>query len=79
MIMMVFYSTYSRPFPVGTPPRIVTIIVNDLLATQSNPATITILFTNIDNPPILDLNGPMDPGTNHSTVYRENSEPVFVS
>lgn len=33
----------------------------------------------VDNPPILDLNGPMVPGRNYSTVYLENSEPVFVS
>lgn len=63
----------------GSLPREVIITVIDLDGTQSNPATVTVLFTNIDNPPILDLNGPMVPGRNYSAVYLENSDPVSVS
>ena len=37
-----------------------------------------INFESIDNPPILDLNGPLQPGTNFVTSFTEGGTPISV-
>ena len=60
-------------------PRAVTFVVSDQLGGQSQPATATINFNTIDNPPVLDLNGPTSPGNDHTIMYTEGSPAVQVS
>ncbi len=60
------------------PPRIVTFVVSDELGSQSNSAMATINFESVDNPPILDLNGPLLPGTNFVTSFTEGGMPISV-
>ena len=55
-----------------------TFIVSDELASQSNTAMATINFESVDNPPILDLNGPLQPGTNFMTSFTEGGTPISV-
>lgn len=45
---------------------------------QSNTAMVIINFESIDNPPVLDLNGPQLPGRDYSVSYAEGSNPVMV-
>lgn len=60
------------------PPRVVTFVVSDELGSQSNTAMATINFESVDNPPILDLNGPLQPGTNYMTSFTEEETPISV-
>lgn len=60
-------------------PRVVTFVVADQLSLFSQPATATINFNSIDNPPVLDLNGPTQPGNDRSVIYTEGDSPVEVS
>lgn len=60
-------------------PRLATFVVVDQLGGQSAPATATINFNTIDNPPVLDLNGPALAGNNYMTIYTEGDSPVQVS
>ena len=60
------------------PPRVVTFVVSDELGSQSNTAMATINFESVDNPPILDLNGPLQPGTNFMTLFTEGGMPIPV-
>ena len=61
-------------------PRQVTLVVvdTDEESGQSNTAMVTINFESIDNPPVLDLNGPQSPGRDNSVSYAEESDPVMV-
>ncbi len=67
------------PYRPSDAPRMATFVVADQLGGQSNPATVTINFNTIDNPPVLDLNGPTSPGNNFTTSYTEGGVPVPVS
>lgn len=60
-------------------PRVVTFVVTDQLSLPSLPATATINFNSIDNPPVLDLNGPAQPGNDFSVIYTEGDPSVRVS
>lgn len=61
-------------------PRTVTIVVIDELSSQSNVAMATVNFNTIDNPPVLDVNGPSSSGNdNLTTFYTEGGAPVGVS
>lgn len=53
-------------------------MVEDIEAELSEAAVATVLFTNVDNPPVLDLNGPLQPGRNHSTTFTEGSPAISV-
>ena len=46
---------------------------------QSLPATVIINFESIDNPPVLDLNGPQEAGRDYTATYLEgnDSTPVY--
>ena len=55
-----------------------TVVVSDELGSQSNTAMATINFESVNNPPILDLNGPMQPGTNFMTSFIEGETPIPV-
>lgn len=46
---------------------------------SSEVAVATVFFTSVDNPPVLDLNGPNQSGRNYSTQYTEESSAVQVS
>ena len=59
-------------------PRVVTFIVADELSIQSEPAIVTINFQSIDNPPVLDLNGPQRAGRDSSVTFQEESDPIMV-
>ena len=61
------------------PPRVVTFVVSDPMGAQSNPATATIIYRSVDNPPILDLNGLLQPGNNYVTTFTEGGTPIPVS
>ena len=60
-------------------PRVVRFVVVDELSDQSEPAVVTVNFQSIDNPPVLDLNGPQQPGRDISVTYVEESDPIMVS
>ena len=72
--------TYEHTVTFGNPDsgnRIVQVTPFDL---QGNPGVadqVTIAFTSIDNPPILDLNGPL-PGRNFETIFQEAGELEFI-
>lgn len=38
----------------------------------------TVNFASVDNPPVVDLNGPAQAGRNYTTQYSEGSQPVSV-
>lgn len=59
-------------------PTEITFVVVDELSAQSEAAVASIHFSNIDNPPTLDLNGPTQPGRNYTTQYLEGSHSVSV-
>ena len=50
----------------------------DVDSTQSDPAVVMINFNHIDNPPVLDLNGPLG-GRDYTSVFTEGADPVMVS
>jgi len=55
-------------------PRIITIIATDESGANSEPAVVRINFLSVDNnPPMVDLNGPLVSGLNHSTTFNEGS------
>ena len=56
-----------------------TFVVSDELGTQSNTATARIIYSSVDNPPILDLNGPLQPGNDYATTFTEGEPPIPVS
>ena len=60
--------------------RVVRFVVvdSDANSTPSAPATVTINFESIDNPPVLDLNGPQQAGRNYSATFEEETDPVMV-
>ena len=60
-------------------PRSVTFVVSDPEGGQSNIATATIVYNSVDNAPILDLNGPFQPGNDYVTSYTEGETPIPVS
>ncbi len=57
----------------------VTFIVIDLLSQISEEAMATINFASIDNPPVVDLNGPFVPGRGSFVQFFEGTGPVMVS
>lgn len=59
-------------------PRQVTFTVLDEENEPSPPATVIINFVSIDNPPVLDLNGPQQSGRDYITTFTEGGEPVMV-
>ena len=59
-------------------PRLVTFTVLDEESVPSSPATVTINFRSIDNPPVVDLNGPQQSGRDYITTYTEGGAPVMV-
>lgn len=61
------------------PPRDVTFVVSDELGTQSNTATARIIYSSVDNPPILDLNGPQQSGNDYATTFTEGEPSIPVS
>ncbi len=59
-------------------PRQVTFVVTDEIGQASAPANVILNFNLLDNPPVLDLNGPGVPGNNYATSYSEEAAPVQV-
>ena len=55
------------------------VVDNDEASEQSNPASVVINFESIDNPPILDLNGPQQPTRDNAVTFVEGSDPIMVS
>lgn len=55
------------------------VVDNDEDSGQSNPAVVVVNFESIDNPPMLDLNGPQQPGRDNTVTYVEGSDPAMVS
>ena len=55
------------------------VIDSEINPAQSADAVATVFFTSVDNPPVLDLNGPTEPGRNDSTQYTEGSQSIAVS
>ena len=45
----------------------------------SNEAMVTVFIQSVDNPPVLDLNGPGATGRNHTISYSEGALPIQVS
>lgn len=45
---------------------------------QSPPAMVVINFESIDNPPVLDLNGPQEAGRDYQTSYLEGNDSISV-
>ncbi len=72
--------SYEHTITFGNPDsgnRIIQVTPFDL---QGNPGVVdlvTIAFTSVDNPPILDLNGPL-PGRNFETTFQEAGEPESI-
>jgi hypothetical protein len=72
--------SYEHTVTFGNPDsgnRIIQVTPFDL---QGNPGVadlVTIAFTSVDNPPILDLNGPL-PGRNFETTFQEAGEPESI-
>lgn len=60
-------------------PRVATFVVLDQLSGQSNVAMATVNFNTIDNPPVLDTNGPASSGNDITTLYTEGNSPVPVN
>ena len=54
------------------------VVDSDEDSTVSAPATVTINFDSIDNPPVLDLNGPQQPGSSYSTTFQEGDPFIMV-
>ena len=54
-------------------------MVSDIDGLGSETAVAMVFVQSVDNPPVLDLNGPSRPGRNHSTSYTEGSSPILVS
>ena len=54
-------------------------MVSDIEGLGSETAVAMVFVQSVDNPPVLDLNGPSQPGRNHSTSYTEGSSPILVS
>ena len=54
------------------------VVDDDAESSQSNVAVVVINFETIDNPPVLDLNGPQQPGRDHSETYVEGNNPIQV-
>ena len=54
-------------------------MVTDIEALGSEPAVVTVFVETVDNPPVLDLNGPSHAGRNHSILYNEGSPAIMVS
>ena len=50
---------------------------NEVEPLTSDPKVATVLVESVDNPPVLDLNGPSQPGRNHNISFTENS-PIQV-
>ena len=70
--------TYEHTVRFGDPDsgnRIIRVTPFDLLGNPGVADQVTIAFTSVDNPPILDLNGPL-PGRNFETVFQEEGEPI---
>lgn len=61
-------------------PRIVTVITTDSFGANSEQAVARINFLSVDNnPPVVDLNGPLASGLNYSTTFVEgSSNPIPV-
>ena len=55
-----------------------TFVVSDEGGSQSNTATARINFESIDNPPVLDLNGPQQAGTSYLATFTEGGLPIPV-
>lgn len=56
-----------------------TFFVIDLLSGTSEGAMATVNFASIDNPPVVDLNGPFVPGRDATVQFLEGADPVMVS
>ena len=52
---------------------------NEIDPISSSEAMATVFVQSVDNPPLLDLNGPGLAGRNHSTSYTEGSSAILVS
>ncbi len=74
MVILIFFPPHS-PFD---SPRVVNFFVIDLLSETSEVAMAIINFGNIDNPPVVDLNGPFVPGRDSFVQFLEGSDPVMV-
>jgi hypothetical protein len=56
----------------------VVVVDTDEDSGQSNTAMVTINFASVEFQPVLDLNGPQQPGRDFSVTYAEGSSPVMV-
>lgn len=70
-----YTTTRIRPHPLA---ERVYLTVTDASNGTSDPHISQITFSDVDTPPSIDLNGPLEPGTNYSTEYIENSVGVQV-
>ena len=51
---------------------------NEIEPLLSKEAVATVFLRSVDNPPVLDLNGPDQPGRNYTTSYIEESPAIQV-
>ena len=67
-----------RIIPAETSIDPIELIVTDIQGGVSDPHSTLICFSDVDTPPILDLNGPGNAGINFITEYIESSLPIPV-
>jgi Notch-like protein len=71
--------TNTRLIPLQEPREITFVVTDNEIEPQSSAeAVATVLFRSIDNPPILDLNGPSQAGRNYTITYTEGSPAIRV-
>jgi len=59
-------------------PHLISFTVADNLGAISQEAFAIINFKSVDNPPMVDLNGDLTPGVNHSTIFTEDGGMIPV-
>ena len=61
-------------------PREIVFVVTDseIVPQTSEEAVATVFFMSIDNPPVVDLNGPSQHGRNYTTSYTEGAPAIQV-
>ncbi|KAI6650765.1 protocadherin Fat 4-like [Oopsacas minuta] len=73
-------TTYSnnRLTPTDTPIESIELLVTDSQDGVSESHITLICFSDVDTPPVLDLNGPNIPSSNFNATFYENSAPIMV-
>ena len=74
--------TYEHLIQIGNPDpgnRVIRVTPISLTGEMGVSDEVTVGFTAIDNPPLLDLNGLASPGNNYFTVFEEEGAPIYVT